>query len=327
MEKQRNTLDCLSEELINEISDQDRQLLDEWSQAHPEQENFRSLINQMKLAPHILEKGESMREEILQQVNIRIDKARKTKITLRIIGVAASLLIVFGFSNYFSYQQGYKQQNSQVIELSNPLGMRSSVTLPDGSKVTLNAGTHLSYPSVFTGKNREVSIRGEAFFEVAKDPERPFIVKAEDVKVQVFGTEFNVKAYEEERRIEVSLTEGKVGVKVEGLSNILHLNPGEQAYYDKSNRSLTSRTVNIMHYTSWREGKYYFNALPLSEIASQLERGFNVHIDIASAELENVVLTGDFIRGENLEQILRVMTADQRLHYTIDGDMINIKEK
>ena len=167
--------------------------------------------------------------------------------------------------------------------------------MPDGSKVILNAGTTITYPNAFVSKNREVEINGEAFFEVAHDAEHPFIVKANQINVEVLGTQF-------------------------------FLSPGEQAYYDKHNHSLTTRTVDIAHYTSWRNGIYYFRALPLKEIVKQLERIFNVNICITSSNIEDIILTGDFLRGENLEQILRVITADKRLKYRIEEYMIYIDE-
>ena len=94
----------------------------------------------------------------------------------------------------------------------------------------------------------------------------------------------------------------------------------------QSNHSLTTRTVDIAHYTSWRNGIYYFRALPLKEIVKQLERIFNVNICITSSNIEDIILTGDFLRGENLEQILRVITADKRLKYRIEEYMIYIDE-
>ena len=90
---------------------------------------------------------------------------------------------------------------------------------------------------------------------------------------------------------------------------------------------MQKREVNIDYYTSWKEGKYYFNSMSFEAIARQLERSFNVDIHIASEKLKNIVITGDFVRGENLEQIMRVMTADQRMKYRIDGDQVYIYEK
>lgn len=329
MKEEKNKIDTLCQELANEITDQDKVVLEEWSSIREDNRKFRRLMNQLKLAPEIQQKAEEMKPSVLKQVNKRIDKAKQIKRLLRISTVAASILILIGLTNYFSYEHGFKKVNSQLIEMSNPLGMLSTITLPDGSKVILNAGTTITYPNAFVSKKREVMIAGEAFFEVAHDTEHPFIVKTDHINVEVIGTKFNVKAYEEDERVEVSLTEGKVGVYIEDQAKSSFLDPGQQAYYDKRTKMLTTHMVNVNHYTSWKDGKYYFRALPLKEIASQLERIFNVRIHITSLKLQNIVLTGDFVRNENLEQILRVIeiTADKQLKYRIEEDAIYIDKR
>ena len=327
MEESKNNIDRINDELLNELSVGDQECLDKWSTEHPDHAKLLGLLNGIELSPSVIAKGEDMRRGILAQLNRKIDGAIRRRLWLKIVSAAASIAVLLGITGYFSFQQGYKELNSQPIELANPLGMKSTVTLPDGSKVILNAGTKLCYPTAFVSKNRVVTVSGEAFFEVVSDPARPFIVKAEDVNVQVFGTKFNVKAYEEENSIEVTLTEGKVGVRLENQMNVLQLTPGQQISYDKVNKRVSKRDVNLNYYTSWREGKYYFNSMTFENIARQLERSFNVDIHIASDELKNIIITGDFIRGENLEQIMRVMTADKRMKYMIDGDQVYIYEK
>jgi len=290
---------------------------------------FRQLVGEIRLSPEIEQKGEAMKPYILQQVNKRINRGQTVRRILKISVVAASIAVLLGITNYFSYEQGFKQVNSQIIEMSNPLGMLSTITLPDGSKVTLNAGTTLTYPNAFVSKNREVSLTGEAYFEVTHDSSHPFIVKADNINIEVLGTEFNVKSYEEDDRIEVSLADGKVGVRMDNKNDFMFLDPGQQAYFDKQSETLTRRQVNITHYISWKDGVYYFRALPLKEIVCQLERIFNARIQIVSSQIQNTPITGDFVRGENLEQILRVITADGRLKYRIDEeeDMIYIDQR
>jgi len=325
-EKKRHT-DILNDELIHEISDQDAAIMDDWEKVSEDNRNFRRLINEMKLSPEVEEKGEAMKPYILTEVNNRINRSVLRRRILKIAGIAASIAVLLGVTNYLSYERGFKDVNSQMIEMSNPLGMVSTVVLPDGSKVTLNAGTTITYPNAFVSGKREVGISGEAFFSVVNNADKPFIVKADNVNIEVLGTEFNVKAYGEDERVEVTLAEGKVGVGREDSSKELFLEPGEQAYYDKLNGTLTNRKVNITHYTSWKNGAYYFRTLPLQEITRQLERIFNVRIRIASPQLQNIIITGDFLRGENLDQILRVITADGRLKYRMEEDAIYIEEK
>ena len=275
----------------------------------------------------IKQMGDEMKEDIFLEVNRRIHRNLRKSFWLKASAIAASIALLLGVSNYISYHEGYKNQNSQMVEMANPMGMRSSIVLSDGTRVILNAGTTLSYPAAFVSSQREVKVNGEAFFEVSHDKDHPFIVSAENVKVKVLGTKFNVKAYKEDDHIEVTLTEGKVGVGLGEHHDMMYISPGQQALFNKMKQSFSKYEVNLDYYTSWKEGKFYFKSVTFLEIAKQLERRFNVHISVEPAKLQRTVFSGDFVRGENLEQILRIITADKRTDYTMRGDSICIYEK
>ena len=268
----------------------------------------------------IKQMGDEMREDIFLEVNNRIERSLRRRFWLRISAVAASVTLLFGISNYISFHEGYKKLNSQTM------GMRSSVVLSDGTKVILNAGTTLSYPAAFVSGQREVKVNGEAFFEVSHDKEHPFIVSAENVKVKVLGTKFNVKAYDDDDNIEVTLAEGKVGVGLD-TKNLIQIMPGQQIKYMKASHRFIKREVRLQSYTAWVCGKFYFTNYPLEKIAKQLERSFNVRIQILGDDLRKAAFTGDFVRGENIDQILRVMTANRPIRYEIEGDQITISKK
>ena len=192
----------------------------------------------------IKQMGDEMREDIFLEVNNRIERSLRRRFWLRISAVAASVTLLFGISNYISFHEGYKKLNSQMVEMVNPMGMRSSVVLSDGTKVILNAGTTLSYPTAFVSGQREVKVNGEAFFEVSHDKEHPFIVSAENVKVKVLGTKFNVKAYDDDDNIEVTLAEGKVGVGLD-TKNLIQIMPGQQIKYMKASHRFIKREVRL----------------------------------------------------------------------------------
>lgn len=274
----------------------------------------------------IKQMGDEMREEIFMEVNSRIERSRRRRLWIRISAVAVSITLLLCISNYISFHEGYKKLNSQMVEMVNPMGMRSSIILPDGTKVILNAGTTLSYPTAFVSDQREVKVNGEAFFEVSHDKDHPFIVNAEDVKVKVLGTKFNVKAYDDDDNIEVTLAEGKVGVGLD-TKNLIQIMPGQQIKYMKASHRFIKREVRLQSYTSWICGKFYFTNYSLEKIAKQLERSFNVRIQILGNDLRNAAFTGDFVRGENIDQILRVMTANRPIKYKIEGDQITISKK
>lgn len=209
----------------------------------------------------IKQMGDEMKEDIFLEVNRRIHRNLRKRFWLKASAIAASIALLLGVSNYISYHEGYKNQNSQMVEMANPMGMRSSIVLSDGTRVILNAGTTLSYPAAFVSSQREVKVNGEAFFEVSHDKDHPFIVSAENVKVKVLGTKFNVKAYKEDDHIEVTLTEGKVGVGLGEHHDMMYISPGQQALFNKMKQSFSKYEVNLDYYTSWKEGKFYFKIL------------------------------------------------------------------
>jgi ferric-dicitrate binding protein FerR (iron transport regulator) len=320
----RSNIDKLTDELMGTLSDDNKALLTEWADENPSNKKLQELLWQIEVSPEVSAMGEEMRDAILQNLNRRIGKTSRRSMWLMVTTVAASLTLLVSITNYISYQQGYRRLNSQQVEMVNPLGMQSSITLSDGTKVILNAGTTLTYPTAFTGKNREVSVSGEAYFEVVHDDEQPFIVVADNINVRVLGTKFNVKAYEEEKNIEITLEKGSVEVGMSNQEKYIKIPPGQQILFNRSEQKFFRKQVELNYYISWKDGMFYFNSMTFEDIARQLERRFNVHIDIASEQLKQIVYTGDFVRQENLEQILRVITADKRTYYKIEGNQVQI---
>lgn len=327
METRKNTIERLEKKVSGPISPEDKQVSEAWKEETFANDRLHEALTRPQLTQRIDALGEEMRESILKEVNRRIEVASKRALWLRIAAVAASVALLLAGTHFLSYQEGYRRVNSQEVRLNNPLGMQSSVTLSDGTRVVLNAGTTLTYPAAFVSGKREVEVSGEAFFEVAPDRKRPFIVMAEHLNIRVMGTKFNVKAYREEHVIEVTLTEGKVGVGLQETSDWIYLSPKQQVSFDKSSHRFSRKIVDPLPYTAWKENKFYFDSLTFQEIATRLERRFNVRIDISPDRLKQVVFTGDFVRGENLEQILRVMTTDRRVGYTVADDCVRIYEK
>lgn len=325
--EEKSKIDLLAEELARDAVPETESALAAWEAEHPDNRKLRRALHRIRIPQQVNAYAGRLREPVLAEINRRIDRAVTRRRWLRTVGAAASVLLLLSFTGFLAYRSGYRHVNSQLVRIENPLGTRTSVRLPDGSRAMLNAGTVLSYPSAFTGKERNVTVTGEAFFEVQPDKRQPFVVGAGDIRVQVFGTKFNVKAYDEEEAIEVTLEEGSVGAALPGTRSFVKIKPGEQLTFDRLHGTFSRHRVNPAYYTAWREGKFYFDAVPLEEIARRLERHFNVHIAIASEKLKCTAFTGDFVRQENIEQILRVMTADRRIRYRIDGDRIFIDEK
>lgn len=206
-----------------------------------------------------------------------------------------------------------------------PLGGEYKLTLGDGTQVWLNSATILHYPNRFSGAERRVKIEGEAYFRVAKDVAHPFIVATDDLAIRVTGTEFNVMAYEDENRVETTLVKG--GVEVGAGNKKVTLEPGHQAVFSKADRQLATQQVNTAFYTSWKDGVFEFEDMPLPEICRQLSRWYDVEISLQSANLANIRFTGAIKKEKSIEFILGVIGNTQAVTYEVQGKKIVLKKK
>ncbi|OQP57125.1 hypothetical protein A3860_11215 [Niastella vici] len=194
--------------------------------------------------------------------------------------------------------------SSSVVEehtLSTPRGGQYKLLLPDGTTVWLNAASSITYPTAFTGDSRKVKITGELYFEVAKDSKRPFHVMANGMEVQVLGTHFNINAYDDEKDIKTTLLEGSVKVTRDAASVILR--PGEQtsvSHKSKPSQPISVQTEEVM---AWKNGTFFFNRTPFSEVMRQLSRWYDVDV-IYEKEIPTINFGGEMKRDLNLSQVL-----------------------
>lgn len=203
-----------------------------------------------------------------------------------------------------------------VIEVSR--GQRVNLTLSDGTNVYLNSGSKFTYPSNFSAQNRTVELIGEGFFEVCHDDSKPFIVRMPLLEVKVLGTRFNVKAYSDENT-EVTLEKGKVKVYVEGEAGKAsgsgwELYPNQQLHCTPD-QQVTLKDVEAELSMSWLEGAFFFDNQPLSTIAKELERRFDVDIRLQDPQLAKVVFTCHTKAGATLNQILDALKNTKVLDY------------
>lgn len=201
-------------------------------------------------------------------------------------------------------------------------GEQKVVTLVDGSVVTLNAGSTLQVLSNFKDKTREVTLSGEAYFDVAKDASRPFIVSTGEVRTRVLGTSFDVQAYGNEGDLTVTVAEGKVRVdKVVGKNKHASLStgitPGQQLIYDKVTHAAQIVTVDPDQISAWKKGVLYFNHESIASIARRLERKFNIKIDVVGESRADCLYTLR-LRDETLAKSLQLLTAVSGVTYTIN---------
>ena len=241
----------------------------------------------------------------------------------------AAVAIPFLLLSYFSYGYYKLQQESQkaplLSEVVVPNGSKTCLTLQDGSTVWLNAGSRIQYDSDFGKKNRLVKLSGEAYLEVAKNKECPFIVEAGEVKVKVLGTRFNVNAYAENENIEVALLQGSVEMETT-TGHSVKLSPHDIAKFNTSSKKTTLRkNCNLSENAiDWTKNRLIFNGESFEQIIHALERNFNVRINIHNAAIINRRFIGDFVNNETIEQIFNVMSSDGKFRYTIKGNVIDV---
>ena len=298
--------------------------------------------NNVKLASHLikavrLEKEYLLDQEAMNQLRAgirykQLHKSTPVKARNRFIywGVAASLLLLMAF--YFGFNQWTNRpetsrisHNSSLIEKRTTYGQKLTVSLPDGTLVKLNSGSSIAYPEEFSNDRREVRFSGEGFFEVEKDPERPFIVESDGVFTKVLGTSFNLRSYSNEGKINVAVVTGKVEIRQLADTSVLLL-PEEMGVFDKSKRQITKQLYDTAEVLVWRDGILNFNKTPLPKVLDELEKWYGVKFVID----EDVRLAGDFsgrFQNANLENVLEGIryTSTSRFQFSIEDKKVYLK--
>lgn len=247
------------------------------------------------------------------------------KIAASILILITTSLIVYQTREYWKPAKYISPLNELIVK-SNPRGMKTLITLPDGSKVKLNSESQIEYYSNFE-ENRRVNLIGEAFFDVVKDTLNPFYVKAGDLSVRVLGTSFNVEAFAFEDKIKVALVTGKVMIeKKEGLETrtLEYLDPTEIFVYDRKTSNFNKSTFDNNETIGWKEGKLIFKEADINEVVKKLERWYGVEIVVE----EWTDIVGGFngtYKNAPLEVVLAGMGFTSEFKYEIKGKKVFIK--
>lgn len=195
------------------------------------------------------------------------------------------------------------------------------IVLPDGTEVTLNAGSYMKYPTAFVAETRTIEMNGEAFFQVMENKEKPFIIWTKDASVKVLGTSFNVKAYDTDEQLLVSVETGKVQVDLHDA--VLRLNPNEQVVFDRRNGEFQKRNEDTGRALVWLKGGLYFNRTPIHTVVSELIRIYDCKIEFdPSFEYD------EHIYGEhdnmNLESVLKSIEYTTSIKYKKEGEIYTL---
>jgi transmembrane sensor len=203
-----------------------------------------------------------------------------------------------------------------------PAGQRAELALADGSKVWLNANTTFTFPTAFSDNSREVTLKGEGYFDIAHNPHQPFTVKTSGFDVHVLGTEFNLMADQEKGTFEVALLKGSVEVTRRGSDKRVSLAP-DQRLFLKENRLYTSEITHPAYFL-WKEGIISFDDEPFSGMVKTLERYFDLTIEVRNEKILAYRCTGKFRTKDGVEHILKVLQLSNRFTFRIDDKLNKI---
>jgi len=326
----------------------------------PAQENkqyseyrFKQLIQRMQVLG-IETSGFEMEENHLITAEQEINSSRKKgfftikKIAISLCFIGILITGVFLYENEVSKNSPVTVEKSSEITTSN--GSKTTITLPDGTKVWVNAGSKLTYENSYGNKLREVSLSGEAFFDVVHNAEKPFVIHTSKMDIRVLGTAFNVRCYPDEKKIETSLIRGSIEVTLKDRpKEKIYLKPNEKLTLtedvvtttvlknlrkSKHEVEVTEPLVAISHLTyqpadssvvetSWVENKLVFRSETFEEVALKMEKWYGVSINIQNENLKQEHLTGSF-ESETVDQALSALQFTTNFRYTINKNIITI---
>ncbi len=279
---------------------------------------------------HSFEHSQTIIEEALEETiwkmaerkNAILEKHPVKRLYEQFARIAAILIIpIITYTTYiqfFKVDQNLAESTSQLITVSSQAGTITHMALPDGSKVCLNAGSSISYPSRFDGDIRNVSLTGEAYFQVVTNKKVPMVVSAGDVNLKVYGTSFNVNAFPSETSVKVTLVEGSVSLsslsgKLNGKDEYF-IEPGQTVTYFDDSKNLTVQNEDPFFYTAWKDGILVFKNNTFATVLKQLSRKFNVDIELKDQRLASIPMDATF-GDENINEILRLMALGTPFKY------------
>ncbi len=230
-------------------------------------------------------------------------------------------------SSFMAYRPMQEMQPDTLVYnvLSVPRSCEYRLRLADGTMVWLNSDSELRYPVNFAGRERRVFLKGEAYFDVARNMDMPFRVEAGEMEVEVLGTEFNMNVYGDDGCLRTTLAEGKVRVSYAATRQACILEPGEQALLEEG--ALSVRQVDLRDVVGWKEGRFVFSDLPLEAIVRQLERWYDVEFDFFDPAAKYYRFTGVIMRHKSLQEVLALLEETTDVKFKTNANEIEVFRK
>ena len=272
---------------------------------------------------------------ILKKIQKKEDNIQTISLTRKVIikyqKIAAIILLpVLVLSSYIIADQFYSKPT--YFQTAAERGQKSRLVLPDGSIVWLNSDSYIRYPDNFGKKGRSLELVGEAYFEVTKNPRKPFVVEAGEARIKVLGTTFNLKAYPDEDDIETTLFEGKVELTIQPdkenlLPRTVEMQPGESLLYDKTKNQLNYLNFKNDEIIAWTNNQLIFRNDNFENLVKKIERWYNVEIVYDKEKLNKQRLTVELYQGELLDRLLDIIELAMNVDCTMEKDKIIIKPR
>jgi transmembrane sensor len=325
MSRSDSILSMLPGYFSGEISGEDRAIVDVWRAELPEnEEEFRHLQHTWDSYPLLQEMEQYNAFEALRKVNDRIrEKDNMPWLTLfqRIAAILIVPLLAYTGYLVFKSQSLKELSKSEPVwqTICTPPGVKSQFFLPDSTAVWLNSASSLTFPMAFTGEMRQIKVSGEAFLDVRKDEDRPFVVELGKINIKVLGTRFDVIHYEQENQTNVILESGSISLlKGTGREQkvMASIKPGEMAVMGTEDFKPEIKAVQTEKYTSWKDGKLIFRGDPMDDVVRRLNRWYNVQIEVADPGINEYIYTATF-RNETIDQILELLTISAPIRYQV----------
>lgn len=314
----RNIQDLLPLYFENQLNEEDNKNIEEWIQENPRHQSIADEMAHIYLGIDALYiKKNTDADKAYQKIQGRLFKQRIQKAITCIEHIAAILLIPVLMLCAWQFYQTSNKKNSLLSYTANP-GMTAKVQLPDGSTVILNSNSTITYPTEFNDKQREVKLLGEAYFQVSKDTERPFIVTTPyRANIKVYGTEFNVEAYEKDNTLTATLKEGSIALSFigkDGKQQEQLLFPGQAITYRNNSQPTLISKAQVDIATSWTEGKIIFRNTPFKEVIQKLEKSYNVQFRIHNPNVYKNCFTGT-LSNQRLDRILYILSQTSDIKF------------
>lgn len=296
-----------------EVSDEEAQQITEWIEAKIEHQRYYQQLCRLFEVSYWI-------EDIPEQTEVAFPKKTKAlpwkHYVISFMKVAAIFVLGFALHFFLNWQKITHHELQHQIHV--PTGQHVEIMLADGSKVWLNSGSTLTFPSKFNGKKRMVELDGEGFFEVKSDKEHPFIVSTSKYQVKAVGTSFNIYDYQDSPQFEAALLNGKVEVTTNAKkSSVVILTPNQRAALCQG--VLKVKPIENANNYLWRKGILYFNE-PLLEVFDKLQEYYDIEFQIRNSSLtrKSPYCTGKFRAKDGLEHIIRVLKETNHFDYQID---------